>query len=363
MRSQKIMLWGWFGFENLGDDLLLDTMIRALNSPRRTITVPMRTPYVIEQTDIKQVSRSYKELLKGALYNDVLIIGPGGLFPFDNPQKVWIYFIIVLLWKLGGRKVAFFGIGISKQLSSMSRHLWKAIAIFSDLFITRSPGVIENIGLIETSKIHTMADTVFASNMEFTGHEHSNKIGIFVANLKQPGMEKAYKVFVETWQEIISDLLDRGFLIDLIAFTKYTDDQLIADIAGAFSSGGVRTARYEISLDEIKRLPGYKITLSMRFHALVLSLLAGVPSIPIAYGQKTYSLATQSGLSEYTLIWNAFQKEYYGYVKELSATDVVQKIDLMMSNYDDVKAEIVARTEKLKTSARTAMNQLLELIS
>ena len=126
---------------------------------------------------------------------------------------------------------------------------------------------------------------------------------------------------------------------------------------------GVRTARYEISLDEIKRLSGYKITLSMRFHALVLSLLAGVPSIPIAYGQKTYSLAAQSGLSEYTLIWNAFQKEYYGYVKELSATDVVQKIDLMMSNYDDVKAEIVARTEKLKTSARTAMNQLLELIS
>ena len=263
MRSQKIMLWGWFGFENLGDDLLLDTMIRALNSPGRTITVPMRTPYVIEQTDIKQVSRSYKELLKGALYNDVLIIGPGGLFPFDNPQKVWIYFIIVLLWKLGGRKVAFFGISISKQLSSMSRHLWKAIAIFSDLFITRSPGIIENIGLIETSKIHTMADTVFASNMEFTGHEHSNKIGIFVANLKQPGMEKAYKVFVETWQEIISFFVFVRFLIDLIAFTKYTDDQLIADIAGAFSSGGVRTARYEISLDEIKRLPGYKITLSM----------------------------------------------------------------------------------------------------
>ena len=129
-----------------------------------------------------------------------------------------------------------------------------------------------------------------------------------------------------------------------------------------FLRGGVRTVRYENSLDEIKRLPGYKFTLSMRFHALVLSLLAGVPSIPIAYGQKTYSLATRSGLSEYALIWNAFQKEYYGYVKELSATDVVQKIDLMMSNYDDVKAEMVARTEELKTSAKTAMNQLLELI-
>lgn len=346
----------------MGDDLLLDTMIGSLNSPGRTITVPMHTPYLIEQTNIKQVSRSYKELLKGIFYNDVLIVGPGGLFPFDNPQKMWIYLVIVLLWKLCGRKVSFFGIGISKQLSKVSQQLWKAIATLSDLFVTRSPEVLENIGLSETPKIHTMADTVFASNMKFTGHEQSNKIGVFVANLKQLGMEKAYKVFVETWQEIISDLLDRGFWVDLIAFTKYTDDQLIADIAGTFSKRGVRTVRYEDSLDEIKKLPEYKITLSMRFHALVLSLLAGVPSIPIAYGQKTYSLATQSGLSEYVLIWNAFQKEYYGYVKELSAADVVQKIDLMLSNYDDVKAEIAERTEELKASAGTAMNQLLELI-
>ena len=36
----------------------------------------------------------------------------------------------------------------------------------------------------------------------------------------------------------------------------------------------------------------------MRFHALVLSLLANVPTVPIAYGEKTYLLAEKSGLSK-----------------------------------------------------------------
>lgn len=176
-------------------------------------------------------------------------------------------------------------------------------------------------------------------------------------------MDNIYKIFVKTWQEIVSSLLNRGFDVDLIAFTKNTDDQLISDIQSAFPEQRVRTVRYKNSLDEVKRLPEYRITVSMRFHALVLSLLAGVPSIPVAYGQKTYLLAMQSGLSEYTLIWNSFQKEYYGYVKELSSDDLVQKIDLMLSNYDDTKNIIRARTDELKKSARTAMDQLLKLIS
>ena len=130
-----------------------------------------------------------------------------------------------------------------------------------------------------------------------------------------------------------------------------------------FLSGGVCVVRYENSLDEVKKLPQYRITVSMRFHALVLSLLAGVPSVPIAYGQKTYSLAAKSGLSEYVMIWNSFQKEYYGYVKDLSADEMVQKIDLMLSNYGDVRNEIRVRTDELKRSARASMDQLLELIS
>lgn len=97
MKSQKILLWGWFGFENLGDDLLLNTMLENLSPYSGTITVPMRSQYDIKYQNVKQIERNYAALLREIPHNDMLIIGPGGLFPFDNPSKVAIYFFTALL--------------------------------------------------------------------------------------------------------------------------------------------------------------------------------------------------------------------------------------------------------------------------
>ena len=238
MKFQKIMLWGWFGFENLGDNLLLNTMLTNLSSNRRFITIPMSIEYDIAIDNLKQIDRSYKELFKGAFNNEVLIIGPGGLFPFDNVKKVFIYLMITLLWKVLGHRVVYFGVGISDCMSFLSRKLWGMIVFLSDLFITRSHHVIEKLGLSETSKKHTMADTVFTSNLLFAEYCKEDRVAIFVANLKQPGMEKEYNTTVKTWQEIVSALLDRGLTVDLFAFTKGTDDKLVSDIATAFIEGG-----------------------------------------------------------------------------------------------------------------------------
>lgn len=362
MKFQKVMLWGWFGFENLGDDLLLNTMLTNLSSDRRFITIPMSIEYDIVIDNLKQINRSYKELFKGAFNNEVLIIGPGGLFPFDNAKKVFIYLMVTLLWKMLGHRVVYFGVGISDHMSFLSRKLWGMIAFLSDLFITRSPHVIENLGLSEASKKHTMADTVFASNLPFAECCSEDRVAVFVANLKQQGMEKEYNATVKTWQEIVSALLDRGLTVDLFAFTKGTDDKLVSDIATAFIEGGVHTIFYEDALNSVTELKKYKFTISMRFHALVLSMLAEIPTIPIAYGQKTYSLAQKGGLSEYVLIWNSFQKEYYGHTQDMSANDLMKKVDLLLLNYEEVKDAMTQETEALKSSARNAMKQLLELI-
>ena len=123
-------------------------------------------------------------------------------------------------------------------MGSFSKAIWRATAAISDLFITRSPAVVEKIGCIESPKIHTMADTVFASSMRFKNSCCEDRVGIFVANLEQQGMEDEYKSSVTTWQGVVSELLDRGFAVDLLAFTRGSDDRLISDIAAAFSNRG-----------------------------------------------------------------------------------------------------------------------------
>ena len=209
--------------------------------------------------------------------------------------------------------MAFFGVGISERMNPLSSRIWKVIAQKSDLFITRSPGVVERLNIRESDRIHTMADTVFASDLKFKTCPCENKVAIFIANLEQPGMEKEYQTVVKTWEDVVSALLDKGYLVDLFAFTRGTDDRMASDIAVSFRKREIRVICYKDAFDAIVDLKRYKITISMRFHALVLSLLAEVPTVPIVYGHKTYALAEKSGLSEYVMIWNNFQKEYYGY--------------------------------------------------
>lgn len=222
---RRVLLWGWYGFENLGDDLLLDTMLQHLQGE---ITVPMNKSYALQY--VNEVPRGYKELVLGTFKNDVLIIGPGGLFPFDNKVKVLLYYIVSGLWKALGRKVIFFGIGISERMSNFSAALWRRMAQRADLFIPRSQKVLNRISVDETATVHSMADTVFASNaVKEENNTDSSRVVISIANL-QPDNEKAFKNMTDKWIHVIKTLLDKGFMVDLIAFTKGKDDRMIDTI-------------------------------------------------------------------------------------------------------------------------------------
>lgn len=187
----RIMIWGWFGFENTGDDLLLKTMLSFLVKKENIITIPMTKKYQLN-SNINQVSRSYRNLFTGILNNDVLIIGPGGLFPFDNTKKFLLYWAIVRVWKLMNKKVIFFGIGISEKISNKSAYLLRNITLHSDLFITRNPNLLDRI---KTPKMYSMSDVVFALNYDFINYDFKKKsngyiIGISVVNFTHDTFQK-----------------------------------------------------------------------------------------------------------------------------------------------------------------------------
>lgn len=57
MSRQRILLWGWFGLKNMGDDLLLETTLKHLHGE---ITVAMKKPYKLKE-NANQIPRSYKQ--------------------------------------------------------------------------------------------------------------------------------------------------------------------------------------------------------------------------------------------------------------------------------------------------------------
>lgn len=360
MRSKKILLWGWFGEENIGDDLLLNTFLAKIANDSCEITVPMATKYAFAQSNIHEIQRTYTALFYEAIKNDTLIIGPGGLFPFDDIPKLIVFLNAICIWKLLNRKVIFFGIGISEKMSRFSTFLWRQIIRKADLFLTRSPDLLEKIGVRESKTVHTISDTAFASNIKFRKGEKSKCALVSVANIYSDKNSSAFHDSVNVWSYIVQRIIAEGYNVDLVAFTKGLDDELIVAIKENLTllENHIHIINYTTLQNSLDSWGEYSFSVCMRFHALVLSILADVPPFPLAYGHKTYSLAKLSGLEEYTMIWNCFQKQYYGVNIEFSIDKFNQKFEQFLSNQNNIRTALVQEREKHVESALQSFYEL-----
>lgn len=128
------------------------------------------------------------------------------------------------------------------------------------------------------------------------------------------------------------------------------------------SLGGVRPIYYKDAAGAVSNWNQYKFAICMRFHSLVLSILSGVPAVPIAYGHKTFSLAEMCGLKDYTLIWNTFQDEYYGEKIDISSEQILQKTEQLLADIHNVKLKITGKREEFVDSALKAFSQLEDIV-
>lgn len=126
--------------------------------------------------------------------------------------------------------------------------------------------------------------------------------------------------------------------------------------------GGVRPLYYSQATNAVSSWNRYKFAICMRFHSLVLSILNDVPAIPIAYGHKTFSLAEKCGLNDYLLVWNTYQSEYFGKTIDISASQILEKVDLLCNSIDSAKTEMLKNKRSLIGSASAAFMQLEKIL-
>lgn len=327
----------------------------------------MHTKYPLK--NVRQIKRSYRQLFSQVKCCDALVIGPGGLFPFSNSAKLVIIYLAVLHWKAWHKKVMFLGIGVSVRMGSLDKFLWKQILRKSDLFYTRSNGFLSAVGVAENERVQTASDIAFASkaisetSLLLTA---THRVGIVPANLGTENTN-SYEKQVKTWGRLCEVLLNAGYQIDLIAFTKGKDDMLIRDIFSYLQNSdsrgiGVQQIPYTEVAIAINRWREYEQVICMRFHSLVLSILASVPALPIAYGQKTAALAAACGLEEYLLYWNMAQKKYFGEEIDLDEQTIAERFHKLNKHRNDIITRMELEKKRFIASAEKTISCVMENI-
>jgi len=170
MRGQKkIIISGYYGFNNSGDDAILRAVVKDLQEANRNIqiTALSRNPLNTEKIyGIRAVNRfSIFDVIKEIYNSDMLISGGGSLLQDITSTRSIIYYITIMyIAKLLHKPVMVYANGIGPINKSVNRFLTRRILNRVDLITLRDYNSRETLEEIQVKNknIFVTSDPVFS---------------------------------------------------------------------------------------------------------------------------------------------------------------------------------------------------------
>ncbi len=301
MKRKSVLICGYYGFANAGDEAMLMAVIEALGdiSAELDITVLSGNP---EETaarhGVKAIHRmSFFPILKAMLAADLVISGGGSLLQdVTSRRSVFYYLAIMQLAKFLGKPVMLYGQGIGPLTGDLARAATRFVCRQADLITVRdkkSLTVLKELGIDNCPVVFT-ADPVMAMHpvdrlsgrMLLRAHGMEGAkilVGISVRDWKH--LKDFKVVLARVADELICKYDARVVFLPL----QYPDDLAVSEeIVGLMAEKrqvAVITERCSIS-DFLSLVGNMQLLVSIRLHALIFGAVMGVPVLGLSYDPK-----------------------------------------------------------------------------
>lgn len=292
--SKKIVISGYYGFDNFGDDAILSVLCDKLKSLNHHITVlsanPKRTKelywvHSARNFDIKKVIQAIKE-------SDILFSGGGSLLQdVTSFKSLFYYSVIIFLALLMRKKVVIFAQGIGPLNRPISQFLVRNLVKHASYVSVRDK---KSLALLKTwgIKADLVNDPVFSLNIK-----KSDKVGTVGVQLRDfSTMNDTLLNKLAT--AVVKDFSDKK--IELYVFQKTLDYEVCKKFETILKELNPEI-QTEIIQDKnqkefMTRISNLEYMIAMRFHAIIAALMAGVRTTAIDYDVKVQKLAKASGI-------------------------------------------------------------------
>ncbi|RKD76309.1 polysaccharide pyruvyl transferase WcaK-like protein [Sinobaca qinghaiensis] len=337
MKATKVLLIGYYGVQNIGDEMFLRLLIKQLKrsgvEKDQIILISPEKEFLESKYDINVVhpqKDSNLKLLK-ILYSlkiyiktiksvDIIIYGGGTQIQEfgKNSYKSLIFKVIYLLANklFYKRPVYHFAVGIDKMKSTIGKKCTKWIYQLSDGFILRDKYSYEYlkevIKVTKKSKMKVKTDLAFNKDMvnllqKKSEDVKSNKIKIGISLFpyyeKQLHDKKRQQDFDSQIIKFLKSINTSDYEIHFIPFQGNMGnkdniymDELTYDFENAilhnYSDNFEETCRVISEMD---------ICIGMRLHFVIFSLIASKPTIPIDYHVKVEQFTKTLGLQDHMI--------------------------------------------------------------
>lgn len=288
----KVLISGYYGYDNLGDELILKAIIEHLRTldPTLDIIVISRNPWrtVTLHPSVEAVSRQdifgiFKALRQCRLF----ISGGGGLLQDTTGQGSVLYYLGwgIIAKKLFGRKVMLYAQGIGPLRRNLSRYFVRGWITKMDLITLREEKsllLLRELRVPE-SRIKITADPVLGLRPKNSG-SLSEKHPLCIGVVLRQGRDKLQAV--RHWCEILIAVKNTyNARILLLPFQNPHDVKLSEAIKENLKEKA--EIKYWDNINDVFSFYGsVDILVSMRLHALILAAVYGKPMLGINYDPK-----------------------------------------------------------------------------
>jgi len=301
MTRNLIVVSGYYGFDNLGDEAILEELLGELSeiASRDQIVVLSNAPDSTTQKFGVASANRWKmgeiaPLLKRAR---LFISGGGGLFQDTSSAGSVIYYGgLICLAKAMGTKTMIYAQGLGPLHRSVSQFCTRAVFNLADAITLRDD---KSIALLNSWGIQgdLTEDPVWllkpgrlpqslAGQMAQLKKEHKQLIGL---SLRSGG--GFTRVHIEELAKTLDKTLPEDAAVVVLPLQKQLDQPVLDNFAQDFRALG--RACHQPTLEDLT-LPSQWLSLigsldlvvGMRLHSLIMALSSGVPVVGIAYDPK-----------------------------------------------------------------------------
>ncbi|SDJ27751.1 polysaccharide pyruvyl transferase CsaB [Salimicrobium halophilum] len=315
----KIVISGFYGLGNTGDEAILDSIIDNLRSEldEPEITVFSLSPGDTgKKHNVHSIYRGwrhqFKDKVRALKEADLVVSGGGGLLQDTYPTRIIFgplpyYLLIVFLAKMVRTKVMFFSQGIGPVTTPYGKALMKTFGNLADYVTVRdqySLDYLRDLGVTRPEGEVT-ADIVFAYQTKDDDTAYQS--------LSVTGEEKLVGVSVRPWfqeeqyKKEMAELLDglieeRGVTPVFIPMEGHHDTTTSKEVQSY-----MKKADQTLLLGDdftpnqyVQFMKHCETVIGMRLHSLIFASIMGVPFSAISYDKKVESLAKRTGLWDYS---------------------------------------------------------------
>ncbi len=360
---KRVLLSGYYGFDNSGDDAILYATIQELRRRRSDLLLEVlsyhpektREHYGVESVnrfDVREVSRALRRA-------DVLVSGGGSLLQdVTSSRSLWYYLLVMLMAKWHRAKLYVYANGIGPIDGGLNRRLAAWVLKKADAITLRDPmsrDFLASLGL-EDERISVTADPVYALEMPTEEEKEAllKRIGLprrsYLGVALRP-WKHAPALYEETKTYLCKLLEETEEEILLLPLHEGEDRPFFETMFEDLGRPSRLHLLPELSVEEMIGAIGCcHAMVAMRLHALIYATLCEVPMVAVSYDPKVKALAQMLELPE-TID-----------VKALKSEDLFLLTTKLLSHEGERREALSEKHRLMQERARKNLDVLDELL-